>query len=83
MGYRERALAVVREKGIARGSDFDSAGVPRMYLKRLAEEGVLTRVGRGLYRLSGVEVAAASSLAEAIRIQPRGCDLSSLGASVP
>lgn len=79
-GHKARALDVAREKGVARGSDFDAAGVPRMYLKRLTAEGTLIQVGRGLYRPADVKVAAASSLAEAIRIQPRGviCLLSAL-----
>jgi predicted transcriptional regulator of viral defense system len=79
-GHRERAIEVARAQGIARGSDFDAAGVPRMYLKRLTEDGVLLQVGRGLYRLAGSPSHAAASLAEAARIQPRGviCLLSAL-----
>lgn len=78
--HRERALEVTRERGIARGSDFDAAGVPRVYLKRMAKEGALVRVGRGLYRLPGADMAAAVSLAEASRILPKGviCLLSAL-----
>jgi predicted transcriptional regulator of viral defense system len=78
--HRARAIEVARDKGIARGSDFDAVGVPRVYLKRLTEEGALLHVGRGLYRLPDIEIATASSLAEAVRIQPRGviCLLSAL-----
>jgi predicted transcriptional regulator of viral defense system len=78
--HRERALAVVRQRGIARGRDFDDAGVPRVYLQRLRAEGVLTQVGRGLYKLADADVGSATSLAEAVRIQPRGviCLLSAL-----
>jgi len=43
-----------------------------MTLKRLTEEGVFLQVGRGLYRLAGSPSDAATSLAEAARIQPRG-----------
>jgi predicted transcriptional regulator of viral defense system len=71
-GHRERAIEIARERGIARGSDFDAASVPRMYLKRLTEEGVFLQVGRGLYRLADSPSDAATSLAEAARIQPRG-----------
>ncbi|ATE60081.1 transcriptional regulator [Thauera sinica] len=70
--HRERALEVARERGIARGRDFDAAGVPRVYLQRLRDEGVLQQVGRGLYKLAGAEVATATSLAEATRLQPKG-----------
>jgi len=70
--HRDRAVEVSRRQGIARGRDFDAAGVPRVYLQRLRDEGVLEQVGRGLYKLAGSEVASATSLAEAVRIQPKG-----------
>ncbi|CAN7570771.1 type IV toxin-antitoxin system AbiEi family antitoxin domain-containing protein [Phyllobacterium sp. LjRoot231] len=70
--HRDRALEVARRQGIARGRDFDAAGVPRVYLQRLRDEGVLQQVGRGLYKLAHAEVASATSLAEAARIQPKG-----------
>ena len=78
--HRERALEIARERGVARGSDFDAAGVPRVYLKRLTAQGGLIQVGRGLYRLPDVNSVAAASLAEASRIQPKGviCLLSAL-----
>lgn len=70
--HKDRAIEVARERGIARGADFDQAGVPRVYLQRLTRDGVLQRVGRGLYKLSDAPSDAASSLAEASRIQPKG-----------
>ncbi len=78
--HRDRALEVVRRRGIARGRDFDAAGVTRATLQRLHDEGVLQRVGRGLYKLAEADVSGATSLAEAVRIQPRGviCLLSPL-----
>lgn len=78
--HRERALEVVRHRGIARGRDFDAAGVTRATLQRLRDEGVLQQVGRGLYKLADADVDSATSLAEAVRIQPRGviCLLSAL-----
>lgn len=70
--HRDRALDVARRQGIARGRDFDAAGVPRVYLQRLRDEGILQQVGRGLYKLANAEVTSATSLAEAARIQPKG-----------
>lgn len=70
--HRDRALDVARRQGIARGRDFDAAGVPRVYLQRLRDEGILQQVGRGLYKLANAEVTRATSLAEAARIQPKG-----------
>jgi predicted transcriptional regulator of viral defense system len=75
-----RAVEVARERGIARTRDFDAAGVPRSYLKRLCVEGVLMRHGRGLYQLADAELTGAHSLAEMARVVPRGtvCLLSAL-----
>jgi len=70
--HRDRAVEVAKRQGIARGRDFDAAGVPRVYLQRLRDEGVFIQVGRGLYKLADADIAAATSLAEAARIQPRG-----------
>jgi predicted transcriptional regulator of viral defense system len=78
--HRDRALEVVRQRGIARGRDLDAAGIPRVYLQRLRAEGIIQQVGRGLYKLADADVGSATSLAEAVRIQPRGviCLLSAL-----
>lgn len=77
---KTRALAVVREKGIARARDFDAVGVPRVYLHRMTDEGLLVQTGRGLYQLADAEFSAGHSLAEAARAVPHGtvCLLSAL-----
>jgi len=49
MTYRERALGLIRARGIARARDFKAAGIPLIYLKRLTASGDLVRLGRGLY----------------------------------
>src|SRR5579875_2964304 len=78
--HRDRALEVARRCGIARGRDFDAAGVTRATLRRLSDEGILQQVGRGLYKLADAPVDTGTSLAEAVRTQPRGvfCLLSAL-----
>jgi predicted transcriptional regulator of viral defense system len=77
---RARAVEVARARGIARTRDFDAAGVARSALKRMCDERVLMRHGRGLYQLADAELAAAHSLAEMARAVPRGtvCLLSAL-----
>lgn len=69
---KQGALAVLREKGIARARDFSAAGVPRIYLRRMLDDGTLVQRGRGLYQLSDAEFSAAHSLAEAARAVPHG-----------
>ncbi len=77
---KTRALALVRKRGIARARDFNAVGVPRVYLKRMQDEGLLVQRGRGLYQLADAKLSPAHSLAEAARIVPHGviCLLSAL-----
>ena len=58
---------------MARARDFEAAGIPLVYLKRLCDDGRLIQLARGLYQipdLAGTD--AAHSLAEAARLMPRG-----------
>lgn len=71
--YRDRALSLIRTRGIARARDFKAAGIPLVYLKRLTAAGDLVRLTRGLYQDStrvGTDVF--HNLAEAARLIPNG-----------
>lgn len=71
--YRDRALSLTRQRGIARARDYMAAGIPLTYIKRLIEAGALVRLGRGLYQTSDrVGEHVAHDLAEAARLVPRG-----------
>jgi predicted transcriptional regulator of viral defense system len=72
LSHRDRAIAVARRKGVARAKGFDAAGIPRVYLRRLCDEGVLIRPARGFYQLADAELSAAHSLAEAAQAAPKG-----------
>jgi predicted transcriptional regulator of viral defense system len=73
MSNRERALALVRARGIARARDFTAAGIPLAYLKRMTDAGELERLGRGLYQdPERVGEDIAHNLAEAARLAPTG-----------
>lgn len=69
---KDRALTIARERGIARARDFDAAGGPRAYLRRLQDQGLLVRTGRGLYQLADAEWSECHSFAEAVRVVPHG-----------
>lgn len=69
---KELALAVARDRGIARSRDFEAAGIPRIYLQRLRDQGLLTQPGRGLYALADGQISAHHSLAEAAKSVPNG-----------
>jgi predicted transcriptional regulator of viral defense system len=71
--HRERALSLVKARGIARARDFKQAGVPLTYLKRLTDAGELVRLGRGIYQdPNRVGEDIAHNLAEAARAVPNG-----------
>ena len=58
------ALLQLARKGPVRARDLDEMGVPRAYLRRLCERGLLEQVDRGLYRLADAPVTELSSLVE-------------------
>ena len=58
--------------GPLRTRDVDAAGIPRVYLRRLCERGLLERVDRGLYRLPEAPVTEMHSLVEVARRVPHG-----------
>lgn len=47
---RERAVALAQERGVVRTRDLTDIGIPRCYLARMCDEGLLIKVGYGLYR---------------------------------
>jgi predicted transcriptional regulator of viral defense system len=73
-------LMRVAERGPFRPADAEAVGIPRTYLQRWTQQGVLERVGRGLYRLVASEPSELAPIAEVARRAPRGivCLLSAL-----
>jgi len=73
-------LLRLARKGPVRARDLDGAGIPRAYLKRLCERGLLVQVDRGLYRLANAPVTELGSLAEVSKRVPHAiiCLLSAL-----
>jgi predicted transcriptional regulator of viral defense system len=64
------ALLRLARKGLVRARDLDRASIPRTYLKRLTDRGVLEHVDRGLYRLAEAPITELSSLAEVAKRVP-------------
>lgn len=54
---RDRAVALANERGIVRTRDLTDIGVPRCYLARMCEEGLLIKVGYGQYRAADRQAA--------------------------
>ncbi|MBK8236821.1 MAG: type IV toxin-antitoxin system AbiEi family antitoxin domain-containing protein [Deltaproteobacteria bacterium] len=73
-------LLRLARKGPVRARDLDEAGIPRAYLKRLCDRGLLEQIDRGLYRLVDAPVTELSTLAEVSKRVPHAviCLLSAL-----
>jgi predicted transcriptional regulator of viral defense system len=73
-------LSLASKKQIIRSSDAYALGIPRNYLPRLVRKGLITKVGRGLYRSKTAPVTEHVSLIEASCKVPKGviCLLSAL-----
>ncbi len=76
----EQVVELAKRAGVVRARDLGSHGIPRVYLKRLQEKGILEQVSRGLYRLAGAKVTEHHTLAEAGKRVTHGvvCLLSAL-----
>jgi predicted transcriptional regulator of viral defense system len=74
------ALLRLARKGPVRARDLERVGIPRAYLKRLCDRGLLEQVDRGLYRLADAPASELSSLAEVAKRVPHAviCLLSAL-----
>lgn len=74
------ALLRVAKQGILRARDLESTKIPRAYLRRLVERGLLEQVDRGLYRLPGASITELTSIANVAKRVPHAivCLLSAL-----
>jgi predicted transcriptional regulator of viral defense system len=62
-------LLRLARRGPLRARDLERSGIPRAYLRRLCERGLLEQVDRGLYRAADAPVTELHSLAEvAVRV---------------
>jgi predicted transcriptional regulator of viral defense system len=77
---KERALGLLRTKGMLRLKDFIAKNIDPETLARLVRSGQVVRPARGLYQLSDAPVDATHVLAEATALVPRGivCLISAL-----
>lgn len=77
---KTNALLHIANKGTVRARDLDGAKIPRSYLRRLLERGLLEQVDRGLYRLPGAPVTELNSVADVAKRVPHAivCLLSAL-----
>jgi|TARA_Y100001933_G_C19008915_1_gene567872 predicted transcriptional regulator of viral defense system len=76
----QNILDLAAERGLIRPRDLTERGLPTVALTRLARQGRLQRVGRGLYALPDRPVSEHTALAEVARKHPHAivCLLSAL-----
>lgn len=67
---RDRALDLLRVKGIARLSEITDAGITATTVGRMVRTGDVNRLARGLYQLPDAPLDANHSLAEAAKCVP-------------
>jgi len=65
----EKVIQIVSEKGILRARELEDYGISSKILTRLVNKGQLIRIGRGLYRLPGVDYE--STFQNFIKVQKR------------
>ncbi len=66
----DKVLSIVRKSGILRPRDLADHSIPRTYLQRLEEQGLLVKETRGLYKLPDAKITEHHSLAEACKRVP-------------
>ncbi|MCU0286080.1 MAG: type IV toxin-antitoxin system AbiEi family antitoxin domain-containing protein [Acidobacteria bacterium] len=73
-------IELIRRCGILRPRDLDAYSIPREYFRRLYGEGIIDKIGRGLYTLRDINITEHHSLVEACKKVPHGtiCLLSAL-----
>jgi predicted transcriptional regulator of viral defense system len=69
---REQLSSFLREHGIARLAEIRRAGITAATVSRLEREGIVTKLGRGLYQLADAAPEGNHTLAEVAKRVPKG-----------
>ena len=70
MASRDKVLKIVRELKLVRPRDLERQGIRPNVLWKLAKEGQVERIGRGLYQLPGTVLSEYVSLLEVVKAVP-------------
>jgi predicted transcriptional regulator of viral defense system len=69
---RDRAISLLRQRGMARLSELRKAGVTAATISRMHESSQIVQLGRGLYQLPDVPLDINNALAQAAKRVPKG-----------
>jgi len=75
-----RILGIIKQEGVLRPRDLDAYNIPRRYLSRLYQRGLLVRSVRGIYTAANAELSEKQTIVEVSKRIPKGavCLLSAL-----
>jgi predicted transcriptional regulator of viral defense system len=68
----DRALSLMKERGIVRLSELTDAGVTATTVARMKQKGLILQLSRGLYQLPDASIDTHHALAEAAKLIPKG-----------
>ncbi len=76
----EQIIAILKQKSVLRPRDLDAYKIPRRYLSRLQQRGLLVRSARGIYTAANAELSEKQTIVEVSKRIPKGtvCLLSAL-----
>ena len=76
----DRIFSILNREGVIRPRDLDAYDIPRRYLSRLYQQGLLIRSARGLYTAANAELSAQQTIVEVSKRIPKAtvCLLSAL-----
>jgi predicted transcriptional regulator of viral defense system len=69
---RDRVIAVLRQRGMARQSELLKAGATAATVSRMQKAGQIVQLGRGLYQLPDAPLDVNNALAQAAKRVPKG-----------
>lgn len=72
MTREEQILELAGQTGFVRPRDLTPFDIPRIYLSRMVDKGLLVRYGRGLYALPDAPIGEHHSLAQVAKQVPEG-----------
>ena len=69
---RHQVIELANQQAVIRPRDLVAKGLPKDYLNQLTQEGVLIKLGRGLYQWPDREMSNHQSLIEVAKLVPNG-----------
>ncbi|WP_260291219.1 type IV toxin-antitoxin system AbiEi family antitoxin domain-containing protein [Sedimenticola hydrogenitrophicus] len=67
----QQVVAYLKAHSVVRPRDMDRLGLPRSYLNRLANQGIIEKIGRGLYQWPEKDLGRFHSLVEVAKKAPK------------